>query len=54
MLQLAGLVLLPLAMVLELVKDLGLPFGLKDMLLMLLFGVTLFYAGRLLEGYARP
>jgi hypothetical protein len=31
-----------------------LPFGLKDMLLMLIFGGTVFYVGRLMEGYARP
>lgn len=53
LLQVAGLIVLPLAMALELVKDFGLPFGLKDMLLMLVFGATLFYVGRMLEGYAR-
>jgi hypothetical protein len=52
-LQIVALLLLPLAMVLELTKDYGLPFGLKDMLLMLLFGGTIFYLGRILEGYAR-
>ncbi|MGE0758672.1 MAG: hypothetical protein AB7O38_16720 [Pirellulaceae bacterium] len=53
LLQIAGLIILPLAMALELVKDWGLPFGLKDMLLMLVFGATLFYTGRLLEGHGR-
>ncbi len=51
-LQILGLILLPLAMVLELSKDLGFPFRLRDMLLMLVFGATVFYLGRLLEGHA--
>jgi hypothetical protein len=52
LLQIAGLIMLPLAIVLELSKDFGVPFGLKDMLLMLVFGATLFYAGRFVGGMA--
>lgn len=52
-LQILGLILLPLAIIFELTKDFGLPFTLKDMLLMLVFGATVFYLGRVMEGYAR-
>jgi hypothetical protein len=54
LLQILGLILLPLAIVLELTKDFGLPFTLKDMLLMLVFGAAAFYLGRVMEGYSRP
>ncbi len=50
LLQLAGLVLLPLSMVLELNDSLGRGFGVSDMLVMLVFGFGLFYVGRLVEG----
>ena len=53
LLQILGLILLPLAIVLELTKDFGLPFTLRDMLLMLVFGAAAFYLGRVMEGYAR-
>jgi hypothetical protein len=53
LLQIIGLILLPLAIVLELTKDFGLPFTLKDMLMMLVFGAAAFYLGRVLEGYSR-
>jgi hypothetical protein len=53
LLQMLGLLLLPLAVVLELTKEFGLPFGLKDMLVMLVFSAAVFYIGRLVEGYAR-
>jgi TctA family transporter len=54
LLQILGLILLPLAILFELTKDFGLPFTLRDMLLMLVFGAAAFYLGRMMEGYARP
>jgi hypothetical protein len=55
LLQVAGLVLLPLAMMLELTRVLGPTFGVRHMLLMLLFGGAMFFLGRLIEGYGvRP
>jgi hypothetical protein len=42
-----------LAMVMELSHVLGRRVGVADMLLMLLFGFSLFYVGRIVEGYAR-
>ena len=49
-LQVLGMVLLPVAMLLELTRALGPSFGVRDMLLMLVFGFCLFYTGRFLEG----
>jgi hypothetical protein len=51
-LQLVGLVLLPVAMLLELSGALGRESGVADMLLMLVFGAMAFALGRFLEGYA--
>jgi hypothetical protein len=51
-LQLVGLVLLPLAMMLELTGLLGRESGVADMLVMLAFGAAAFVLGRLVEGYA--
>jgi hypothetical protein len=54
-LQILGLILLPTAMLLELTRALGPSFGVRDMLVMLVFGGALFYVGRFVEGYgARP
>jgi hypothetical protein len=54
-LQLVGLVLLPVAMLLELSGALGRESGVADMLLMLVFGAAAFALGRFIEGYAaRP
>jgi len=50
--QIAGLVLLPLAMFLELSGGLGRQFGVSQMVYMLVFGLVVFYVGRLVEGYA--
>ena len=50
--QSIGLVVLPLAMVLEITGNLGRAGGLSQLLIALVFGVTAFYVGRLLEGYA--
>ena len=46
-----GLVVLPLAMVLELSKLLGRDFGVSDMVIMLVAGAAAFLMGRIIEGY---
>jgi len=51
--QLLALLLLPLSMVMELDGGLGRSFGVSDMVVMLVFGICAFGAGRLLESYAR-
>jgi hypothetical protein len=51
--QVAALIALPVAMVLELSDALGREFHVSQMVYMLIFGVILFSVGRLLEGYAR-
>ena len=53
LLQILGLLLLPAAMFLELTKVMGPKFGVRDMLVMLIFGCAVFYSGRLLEGYGQ-
>jgi len=50
-LQMFGLVVLPLAMVLELSKLLGRDFGVSDMVIMLVAGAAAFLMGRIIEGY---
>jgi hypothetical protein len=52
LLQIAGLVLLPLAMLMEISDLLG-RRGVAEMLLMLIAGAVAFGLGRLIEGYAR-
>ena len=52
-LQKLGLIVLPLAMFLELTRALGPSFGVRHMLLTLLFGGALFAVGRLIEGYGQ-
>jgi hypothetical protein len=55
LLQVLGLILLPAAMVLELTRVLGPTFGVRHMLVTLLFGAAMFFLGRLMEGYGgRP
>jgi hypothetical protein len=49
--QIAGLVILPLSIVLELSGSLARSFGVSEMLVMLGFGWCVFYLGRYLEGY---
>ena len=51
-LQKLGLLLLPLSIVMELTGGLGRSFGVSDMVVMLVFGASAFWIGRLLEGYA--
>ncbi len=53
LMQIAGLLVLPLSMVMELSDFLGRDVGVADMLVMLLFGASVFFAGRLIEGYAK-
>jgi TctA family transporter len=52
MLQICALVLLPLSMLFEATGMLGRSFGLSEMLVMLVFGISAFLMGRLIEGYA--
>jgi nitric oxide reductase large subunit len=58
LLQMAGLVILPAAMMMQftagLRADTGGGFTVSAMLLMTLMGVGLFMAGRILEGHSRP
>ena len=49
LLQMAGLVLLPLSVVLQLAGQLTV----GQLLMMLVFGACAFYLGRFMEGYAR-
>ena len=53
-LQVLGLALLPLAIILDLLggSDPLRPFGVSQMVLMLGFGMAIFYIGRILEGYS--
>ena len=50
-LQILGLLLLPLSMAMELSGGLGRPFGVSDMVVMLVFGAAVFGLGRIIEGY---
>jgi hypothetical protein len=56
LLQVAGLVVLPLAIVMQLTAgvraDTGGGFTVSAMLVMMVTGVALFWLGRLIEGYA--
>ena len=49
--QMAAMIILPLAMLLELTGSLGRSFGVSQMVIMLVFGIAVFSCGRLLEGY---
>jgi hypothetical protein len=51
--QWLGLTILPLAVFLELSRAVSQSFGVRQMLVMLVFGAALFWLGRLLEGYSR-
>ncbi len=53
LLQISALILLPVAILMELTDILGRPFGVSDMLVMLVFGTCAFGIGRILEGYGR-
>lgn len=51
-LQFAGLVILPVAMLMELSGMLGRK-GVSEMVILLVFGATAFGVGRIVEGYGR-
>lgn len=51
-LQRLALIVLPIGVLLELSQALGRSFGLNELLLVLVFGITAFLLGRLLEGYS--
>ena len=53
LLQLIGLATLPVFIVLELTGSLSRDSGVADLLLAMVFGLALFYVGRIVEGYAR-
>lgn len=53
-LQIAALLALPLAMILELTGAMGRAFGLSQLLIALVFGVCLFGLGSVIQGYRRP
>ena len=53
LLQLIGLITLPVFIVLELTGSLSRDSGVADLLLAMVFGLALFYVGRIVEGYAR-
>ena len=53
LLQICGLIILPVAMFLEMSDGLGRAIGLSQMVIMLVFGIASFYLGWILEGYAR-
>ena len=51
-LQFIGLTVLPLSIVMQLTNLLGRAIGVSDMIVMLVFGVAVFYVGRMIEGLA--
>ncbi|MCA9204228.1 MAG: hypothetical protein R3C99_23490 [Pirellulaceae bacterium] len=51
--QLIGLIVLPLSMFLEITGGLDRSIGLSEMVIMLVFGIAIFGAGRMVEGYSR-
>jgi hypothetical protein len=52
LLQLTGLIVLPVAMFMELTGNLGRK-GVSEMVIMLVFGAAAFGVGRIVEGYSR-
>ena len=56
LLQVAGLVILPFAMLMQMTGSIRAPTGgftVSAMLLLMVFGAALFGLGRILEGYAK-
>lgn len=53
LLQFIVLVILPVFVVLEVTGGLGRDSGVADLLLAMVFGLCVFYVGRIIEGYAR-
>ena len=58
LLQVAGLVLLPVSMMMQITggapRPTGGGFAVSAMLLLMVLGAAIFSLGRILEGYARP
>jgi hypothetical protein len=58
LLQVAGLVLLPASMMMQITGGVRAPTGggftVSAMLLLMVFGVVIFSCGRILEGYWKP
>jgi hypothetical protein len=52
LLQLVGLIMLPVACLAQISDGLGRHFGVSDMVLWAAFGLAAFLLGRYLEGYA--
>jgi hypothetical protein len=52
-LQVIAMTLLPISIFLEMSKTLGRNFFVADLLLMMIFGIILFFTGRMFEGYGR-
>jgi hypothetical protein len=52
LLQIVGLILLPLACFAQITDGLSRHFGVSDMVLWSAFGVAAFFVGRYVEGYA--
>ncbi|MCC7085110.1 MAG: hypothetical protein IT427_08890 [Pirellulales bacterium] len=50
LLQIAGLILLPISMILQLSQRIDV----RTMLLLLVMGFAAFYLGRIIEGYSKP
>lgn len=56
LMQVAGMIVLPVAMLLQLTSGMRAPtagFSVSAMLLLMIFGAGLFVLGRYIEGYAR-
>ena len=50
--QFIGLTMLPLSMIMQLTNMLGRAIGVSQMIVMMVFGIAIFYTGRMVEGYA--
>ncbi len=53
LLQIVGLIVLPLSMVMQLTDSLGRAIGVSQMVVMMVFGAAAFFLGRMLEGIGR-
>lgn len=51
-LQILGLIILPVALIIEATGGLGRDSGISDMLVMMFFGAALFGLGRMIGGYS--
>lgn len=53
LMQLAGLVILPVAMLVQITSEMR-TSSISVMLILMVFGAAVFALGRIVEGYARP